>query len=320
MDRGAGTRWRGTLLPQPTKMPVASKQAKKEELNSRPKLAPLDSNCRTTRQRESRKPAAKVLPKALPQGLERKVTTSTTTTTAGTLARRQPVGREHEPTAPQSTVARRKVATTEQEAVTNTEAKAPNHEGSSRHHPRLSQQDHTATRNTRTSRKQPLKDCHSLLPDNIKDLNTLPPLCSDQDLIDPQQCEEYAQDIYQNLLQAEREDIFKITSDLMCRQREAEGNHRRVLIDWLVQVHTRYSLLPDTLHISLDILDRYLQVNTLQIQAFFKGHSFSQAIHLTIFHYLPTACQCAQERPPASRSDRPLHRLQIRRDLPKQCL
>lgn len=35
---------------------------------------------------------------------------------------------------------------------------------------------------------------------------------------------------------------------------------RALLIDWLVQVHSRFQLLPETLYLTVAILDRFLQV------------------------------------------------------------
>lgn len=40
---------------------------------------------------------------------------------------------------------------------------------------------------------------------------------------------------------------------------------RALLIDWLVQVHSRFQLLQETLYLTVAILDRFLQVGTIQI-------------------------------------------------------
>ena len=36
---------------------------------------------------------------------------------------------------------------------------------------------------------------------------------------------------------------------------------RTILIDWLVQVHLRFSLLQETLYLTVAIIDRFLQVS-----------------------------------------------------------
>ncbi len=43
--------------------------------------------------------------------------------------------------------------------------------------------------------------------------------------------------------------------------REITPKMRAVLIDWLVEVQQEYKLLQETLHITIGILDTYLQVN-----------------------------------------------------------
>ena len=40
---------------------------------------------------------------------------------------------------------------------------------------------------------------------------------------------------------------------------------RATLIDWLLQVHLRYHLLPETLWIAVNILDRFLSVRVVSI-------------------------------------------------------
>ena len=55
-------------------------------------------------------------------------------------------------------------------------------------------------------------------------------------------------------------------SEHMVRRRYLEGSQitarmRHILIDWLVQVHSRFSLLQETLFLTVAILDRYLQLS-----------------------------------------------------------
>ena len=261
MTRAQTRKTTQSLLPQPTKMPVASKQAKRGE-DSRPKLATLDNNCKTN------KPTQQLPCKAtvLPVHKERKPATASqdTTATRTTLARRQPVGKVEEKDQRSKGQEKNEPKATFNRACEASSLSIP----PSLRQSRLPTTACLASRHTRLAgtivgwKHQPLKDCHSLLPDNVTDLNSLPRLGSDRELVDPQQCVEYVQDIYLSLLQAEKEDVFKIMPDLLCRQTEVDVVHRKVLIDWLVQVHIRFSLLADTLHISMDILDRYLQVST----------------------------------------------------------
>lgn len=40
---------------------------------------------------------------------------------------------------------------------------------------------------------------------------------------------------------------------------------RALLIDWLVQVHSRFQLLQETLYLTVAVLDRFLQVRSVEI-------------------------------------------------------
>ena len=48
--------------------------------------------------------------------------------------------------------------------------------------------------------------------------------------------------------------------DYMSRQHRVNHKMRTVLIDWLVLVHIKFGLLPETLYITTNIIDRFLQV------------------------------------------------------------
>lgn len=44
----------------------------------------------------------------------------------------------------------------------------------------------------------------------------------------------------------------------MKRQTEINENVRAILVDWLINVHAKFKLLPETLYITVNIIDRYL--------------------------------------------------------------
>lgn len=41
------------------------------------------------------------------------------------------------------------------------------------------------------------------------------------------------------------------------------GGMRAILINWLMQVHARFQLLPETLFLTVSVMDRFLQVRTI---------------------------------------------------------
>lgn len=34
---------------------------------------------------------------------------------------------------------------------------------------------------------------------------------------------------------------------------------RAILVDWLIDVHIKFKLLPETLHLAINLIDRYLE-------------------------------------------------------------
>uniref|UniRef100_A0A3B1K614 Cyclin B2 n=1 Tax=Astyanax mexicanus TaxID=7994 RepID=A0A3B1K614_ASTMX len=73
----------------------------------------------------------------------------------------------------------------------------------------------------------------------------------------PQLCSEYVKDIYVYLRSLEAQQSI--------RPRYMDGYEinermRALLVDWLIQVHSRFQLLQETLYMTVAILDRFLQV------------------------------------------------------------
>ena len=78
---------------------------------------------------------------------------------------------------------------------------------------------------------------------------------------DPCLCGEYIKDIYRYLLELETRPVYAIREDFLSHQVELRKQHRNILVDWLVQVQRRFILLPETLYLTVDILDRSLQAS-----------------------------------------------------------
>lgn len=51
----------------------------------------------------------------------------------------------------------------------------------------------------------------------------------------------------------------------MTGQQEIDWDMRQTLIDWLLQVHLRYHMLPETLWIAVNILDRFLSKRVVSL-------------------------------------------------------
>lgn len=52
-----------------------------------------------------------------------------------------------------------------------------------------------------------------------------------------------------------------IKEDYLKDHREITPKMRSIVIDWLIEVQLEYQLLQETLHITVGVLDAYLQVN-----------------------------------------------------------
>ena len=84
---------------------------------------------------------------------------------------------------------------------------------------------------------------------------------------DPQTCAEYACDIFEFLLATETENIA--LPGYMDRQEDINEKMRAILIDWLVEVHLKFKLVPESLYLTINLIDRYLekeQVNRQKLQ------------------------------------------------------
>ncbi|KAK1407737.1 hypothetical protein QVD17_39363 [Tagetes erecta] len=87
----------------------------------------------------------------------------------------------------------------------------------------------------------------------------------DVDFMDPQLCATMACDIYQHLRASEVKKRPSI--DFMEKvQKDINASMRAILIDWLVEVAEEYRLVPDTLYLTINYIDRYLSGNLMDRQ------------------------------------------------------
>ncbi|KAL8493710.1 hypothetical protein ACS0TY_024769 [Phlomoides rotata] len=70
---------------------------------------------------------------------------------------------------------------------------------------------------------------------------------------------EYVEEIYKYYKSAENEGR---THDYMDSQPDINVKMRAILIDWLVQVHNKFELSPETLYLTVNVVDRYLASKT----------------------------------------------------------
>ncbi|TWU75410.1 G2/mitotic-specific cyclin [Metarhizium rileyi] len=100
-------------------------------------------------------------------------------------------------------------------------------------------------------------DEHKLTPPNaVRRLE-------EDDWDDPLMVAEYATEIFEYLRDLECRSVPN--PDYMSHQDDLEWKTRGILIDWLIEVHTRFHLLPETLFLAVNIIDRFLSAKVVQL-------------------------------------------------------
>lgn len=77
-----------------------------------------------------------------------------------------------------------------------------------------------------------------------------------RDVADPSNATAYVQDMYKNFRIKEVE--LRIHPNFMTRQTCINELMRGILVDWLVEVHKKFKLVPETLYLTVSIIDRFL--------------------------------------------------------------
>jgi cyclin B len=80
------------------------------------------------------------------------------------------------------------------------------------------------------------------------------------DYDDPQAVVEYVNDIYQYLMVKEKDCV---NARYMSNHIDINEKMRAILVDWLVEVHRMFKLLPETLFLSVSIVDRFLSMKQI---------------------------------------------------------
>jgi hypothetical protein len=83
------------------------------------------------------------------------------------------------------------------------------------------------------------------------------------DVDDPLMVSEYVHEIFEYLKELEISTMAN--PDYMDNQNELEWKMRGILVDWLLEVHTRFRLLPETLFLAVNIIDRFLSAKVVQL-------------------------------------------------------
>ena len=96
------------------------------------------------------------------------------------------------------------------------------------------------------------KDIKNKNINNNNEINVVVPYNSK-----PQEVTEYFDDICEEI--SKNEDKYLVDPQYMSHQSDINHRMRAILIDWLIDVHLKYKLLPQTMYIAVNLIDRYLE-------------------------------------------------------------
>ena len=81
---------------------------------------------------------------------------------------------------------------------------------------------------------------------------------------DPLMVSEYVYEVLEYMKQLEL--TTQPNPNYIEQQKELEWRMRGVLVDWLLEVHTRFHLLPETFYLTVNLIDRFLSCKVVQLE------------------------------------------------------
>ena len=109
---------------------------------------------------------------------------------------------------------------------------------------------HPMMRNATDPTQQPVSNSSSYQfgpADNIDERDAEDPLCVTS----------YVQDMYHHF--RSKESMTSVRPVFMETQPHINERMRSILVDWLVEVHLKFKLVPETLYLTINLIDRYLE-------------------------------------------------------------
>ncbi|KAI9596126.1 cyclin-like protein [Syncephalis fuscata] len=84
-----------------------------------------------------------------------------------------------------------------------------------------------------------------------------------EDIDDPLMVSEYVEEIFEYMRELEIKTMPN--PRYMTQQKELQWNMRGILVDWLIDVHNRFQLLPETLFLTVNLIDRFLSQRVVSL-------------------------------------------------------
>jgi hypothetical protein len=61
------------------------------------------------------------------------------------------------------------------------------------------------------------------------------------------------------------EPLYKIDNDYLSKmQTEIKDTSRAFLVEWIIDVHRKFRLMPETLYVTVSIIDRFLSLEAIK--------------------------------------------------------
>lgn len=121
-------------------------------------------------------------------------------------------------------------------------------------------QEETVKQDTRRRSLDAMVDDVDMNPDSDLEVSVAELKLSSVDEADaenPQAAAEYMVDIMKNLMKAETGRVA--SHNYMSKQSDINAKMREILVDWLVEVHLKFKLRPETLFLTINLIDRFLE-------------------------------------------------------------
>lgn len=109
---------------------------------------------------------------------------------------------------------------------------------------------------------------HDTIMRSVDDYASRPYMKRESDNIDardgsnPLLCTTYINDMYDLFHIQEKQ--LQINANYMGTQPNVNERMRAILVDWLVDVHLKFKMVPETLYLTINIIDRYLEVKQVR--------------------------------------------------------
>ena len=113
------------------------------------------------------------------------------------------------------------------------------------------------------------------------------------DIGDPVMSAEYVIEIF-NYMKILEEHTMPDSNYIENKQTEITWKMRTILVDWLIDVHNKFSLLPETLFLAINLLDRYLtkehialsKLQLLGLTCMLVASKYEEVTHPSIKNYI----------------------------------